>query len=105
MNDSGIFVAFLLSAILEALTKNPASTPEVTPEVLRLLDLFNTDETLTRKELQDRIGLKDEKNFRQKYLLPALAAGCIEMTIPEKPQSSLQRYKILKNKGFIYSKP
>ncbi|HKL85739.1 MAG TPA: hypothetical protein VJ861_05355 [Treponemataceae bacterium] len=97
MNNSGLFVEFLLESILEALKQHSAVTPEVapevTPEVKRLLDLFYSGEPLSRKELQVRIGLADEKNFRQKYLLPALVAGYIEMTIPEKPQSSLQKYR------------
>lgn len=95
--DAGIFVEFLLGAILEALVSHKGSTPEVapgvTPEVARLLNVFRKSEELTRKELQDRLGLKDEKNFRQKYLLPALAVGQIEMTVPDKPNSRLQKYR------------
>ncbi len=38
--------------------------------------------------------LKDDEHFRKAYLLPALAVGLIEMTIPEKPKSSKQRYRL-----------
>nr|WP_298269795.1 hypothetical protein [Geobacter sp.] len=34
------------------------------------------------------------KNFRLIYLRPALDAGLIEMTIPDKPRSSNQRYRL-----------
>jgi ATP-dependent DNA helicase RecG len=33
-------------------------------------------------------------NFRKNYLLPALKAGFLEMTIPGKPQSNKQRYRL-----------
>jgi DNA-binding PadR family transcriptional regulator len=40
------------------------------------------------------LGLKHEEHFRKSYLLPALKAGLIEMTLPGKPRSSKQRYRI-----------
>ena len=48
----------------------------------------------TRRELQDRLGLADEKHFREAYLRPAIIAGLIEMTEPERPRSSRQRYRL-----------
>ena len=47
-----------------------------------------------RVELMSTLGLKDEKHFRQRYLQAALAAGLIEMTIPDKPNSRLQKYRV-----------
>ncbi len=47
-----------------------------------------------RDELQKKLGLKARKNFRTIYLQPAIEAGFVEMTIPEKPRSSKQGYKI-----------
>jgi hypothetical protein len=49
---------------------------------------------LTRSELQRHLGLRDDEHFRKAYLLPALAAGFIERTVPDKPQSRLQRYRL-----------
>ena len=49
---------------------------------------------LSRTGLQQVLGLKDEKHFRKAYLLPALDAGLIEMTRPETPRSSKQRYRL-----------
>lgn len=40
------------------------------------------------------MGLKDDDHFREAYLLPALAAGLVEMTIPDKPNSRNQRYRV-----------
>ena len=48
----------------------------------------------SRQELQQKLGLKDSEHFRKAYLLPALAAGAIEMTLPDKPTSRLQRYRL-----------
>lgn len=67
-------------------------TPEVTPEVARLLEAVRAE--ITRSEIQAALGLKDEKHFRDAYLKPALEAGLIEMTIPDKPRSRLQKYRL-----------
>jgi len=40
------------------------------------------------------LGLKHEGHFRTAYLTPALDAGYIEMTISDKPQSRLQKYRL-----------
>ena len=48
----------------------------------------------SRKELQQALSLKDDEHFRKNYLQPALAAAVIEMTLPDKPRSSRQRYKL-----------
>jgi ATP-dependent DNA helicase RecG len=70
----------------------PQVTPEVTPEVLRLLGAMTG--VMDRQSLQSALGLKAEKNFRLVYLRPALDARLIEMTIPDKPRSSKQRYRL-----------
>ena len=49
---------------------------------------------MTRQRLQEALGLKHEDHFRKAYLIPALRSGLIEMTIPDKPRSSKQRYRL-----------
>ena len=49
---------------------------------------------MSRSEIQTALGLKDRKSFRSRYLSPALDANLIEMTIPEKPNSRLQKYRL-----------
>ena len=70
----------------------PEVAPEVAPEVMRLLAVLTED--MDRLTLQKALGLKAEKNFRLLYLQPALRVGAIEMTIPDKPTSSKQKYRI-----------
>jgi ATP-dependent DNA helicase RecG len=71
-------------------------TPQVTPQVaLQVRQLLNAiKETMTRDELQEKLQLKDRENFRKNYLLPGLNAGLIEMTLPEKPTSKNQKYRL-----------
>jgi ATP-dependent DNA helicase RecG len=52
------------------------------------------EEEMKRSELRLALGLKHDEHFRKSYLLPALKAGWIEMTLPDKPRSSRQRYRI-----------
>jgi len=70
----------------------PHVTPHVTPQVERLLETCEGE--LLRDELQAYLGLKDRKHFRNAYLHPALDAGLIEMTLPDKPRSRNQRYRL-----------
>jgi ATP-dependent DNA helicase RecG len=46
-----------------------------------------------RDELQRASGIKDREHFRKRYLEPLLTAGWLEMTIPDKPRSSKQKYR------------
>ena len=70
-------------------------TPEVTDQVteqVRLLRAMSGE--MTRQELQDAVGLRHRIHFSKAYLLPALRGRLIEMTIPDKPRSSRQRYRL-----------
>ena len=40
------------------------------------------------------LRLKHPKTFRTNYLRPLLDAGWLEMTIPDKPRSSKQKYQL-----------
>ncbi len=79
----------------------PQVTPEVTPEVAKVLSVLR--EEMTRSEIMGALGLKDEKNFREKYQQAGLAAGLMKMTIPDKPNSRLQKYRVTK-KGTSFLK-
>ena len=48
---------------------------------------------MSRAELQAALKLHDRQNFLTTYLKPALNAGLVEMTMPDKPTSRNQRYR------------
>ena len=68
-------------------------TGEVAGEVRQLLNIL-ANGPLSRTDAQAALGLKGQANFRDRYLGPALEADLIEMTIPDKPQSRNQRYRL-----------
>ena len=75
-------------------------TPQVTPQDLdqRLAELIEfCGIPRSKREIMDYLGLTDRKNFRERYLVPLLNAGKIEMTIPDKPNSRKQKYKKVNN--------
>ena len=86
----------------------PQETPQVTPQytaqdtaqvtaqdtaqVMEFLKQFEGD--MSREELQAKLKLIHRENFRKFYLTPAIAKGLIEMTLPEKPNSKYQKYRL-----------
>lgn len=68
-------------------------TDQVTDELGKLLVIAERGEQ-SRRALQDALGLKHIPHFRSAYLLPALAGGYLEMTLPGQPNSRLQRYRL-----------
>lgn len=71
---------------------NDEFTPQVTPQAVQLLKVM-TGEHL-RRELQILLGLADREHFRKTNLLPALAERLVEQTLPDKPNSRLQKYRL-----------
>jgi ATP-dependent DNA helicase RecG len=49
---------------------------------------------LATAQLQKALGLKHRPTFKENYLKPALAERLIEMTVPDKPSSRLQKYRL-----------
>ncbi len=82
----------------------PEETPDVIPEVIpevsrqqhlpatRLLRALRGD--MGARELQFALGVKDREDFRARFLSPAVKQGWVKMTLPDKPRSSHQRYRI-----------
>ena len=47
-----------------------------------------------RAELQELLSIKNRDYFRTDYLNPAISNGYIELTIPDKPNSQHQKYRL-----------
>jgi len=71
---------------------NPEVTPDVTPDVMNMLRIIKGE--MTRNEIMIILGLKDEKHFREHYMQTAINAHVVEMTIPDKPRSKNQKYRL-----------
>ena len=73
-------------------------TTQVTTQVEELIKVFTGEHS--RQELQDKLNLANREHFRKNYMQPALDVNLIELTIPEKPNSSKQKYR-LTEKGIL----
>jgi ATP-dependent DNA helicase RecG len=81
-------------AVTEQVTEQVTGqvTGQVSPEIRRLLGVMRGE--MIRQEIQKRLGLKGRANFEDRYLKPAIEAEFIELTIPDKPTSRLQKYRL-----------
>jgi ATP-dependent DNA helicase RecG len=67
-------------------------TIQVTTQVAAVLDAAR--QTLSAGALQRAAGLKNRVHFLHSYLRPLLDKGWLERTIPDKPRSRMQRYRL-----------
>ena len=96
--DSTVFIEFMLCVIndtLDKFIKSDQVTAQVTVQVKRLMDILG-NETLSAKKILDKLNLKHRPTLSNNYLHPALKLGLIEMTLPDKPNSSKQKYRAIK---------
>ncbi len=87
----------LLAKLMEFFSDDlRGGTPQVTPQVAKVIEtLLRAAETeRTRADLQRETGLADREYFSLHYLQPLLHAGLLELTLPEKPNSRLQKYRL-----------
>ena len=66
---------------------------QVGVQVEKLLSTMTNNEFTTR-EIQLLLNLKQRHKTFANYIQPALKYGFIEMTIPDKPNSRLQKYRL-----------
>ena len=106
-DQTGLLVTFVFSSgyrkLIEGVNVGAAGrrTPEVTPEVTDPVTdpvdqvlVILADQPLAPSLIQERLGLKHRPTFRANYLRLALGQGFIEMTLPDKPNSRLQQYRL-----------
>jgi ATP-dependent DNA helicase RecG len=86
----GVTLTFLAPHVTPHVT--PHVPLQVAPHVTRLVRALAGE--MSRSELMVAMGIKDRAHFGSAYLRPALAAAMVEMTQPDKPKSSKQRYRL-----------
>jgi Fic family protein len=97
-NDSGAFIEFTLFAILDIIKRQDEHQDErqdktqdnTTSAVLKALK----SKSLSRKEIFVVIGLSGDSRAFKRQIEPLIKEGFIEMTVPDKPKSKLQKYRL-----------
>ena len=96
--ESTLFIEFMLAQVDKILDEITVQVDEdneqLTEYIKKLLGVMEYDVPYTSNTLMEKLGLKSREGFRKNYLRPALDLQMIEMTIPDKPNSRNQRYKI-----------
>jgi len=83
----------------------PVVTPVMTPvgkpsETLidavqrKVLVALKGGDVMSTSELAEKVGISQPKNMRRRYLRLLLDMGLVEYTIPQKPNSRLQKYRL-----------
>ncbi len=92
---SNRFILFMLGAIRSAIRDIVLDANNhynhVNSQMSALLSVIESY-PLSLTELMEKVGLKSRDTFRKNYIIPALKAGLIGMTEPDKPKSKNQKY-------------
>ncbi len=80
--------------VVQPPTKSPTQLSTQSDDSVQRLLLVLKDGEKSSGALRSVLGIKHRPTFRDNYLRPALDAELIEMTIPEKPSSSKQKYRL-----------
>ena len=94
--DAAPFIEFILQMIFDAIlssTETAQVSDQDTAQVKNLISRMDQAE-YTLAELMSLLDLSHRATFQKNYLNPALEAGRVERTIPEKPKSPKQKYKL-----------
>lgn len=108
-NDSGVFIEFTLSALFDTIKEQEkhqvehkdkhqvghkdepqAELTETHYEILKTLKAGS----LSRKEIFTAIGMSGDTRSFNRNIVPLLNGSLIEMTVPDKPNSRLQKYRL-----------
>ncbi|MCL2648253.1 MAG: DUF4062 domain-containing protein [Phycisphaerales bacterium] len=68
----------------------PTQSSDPVSQLIRALEF----EDKSAGDLRKLLGIKHRPNFRENYLHPALQRGFIKLTLPDKPNSRLQKYRL-----------
>ena len=88
----GFMVTAYKKTVAQSGVESEQVTGQVTGQVVKLLSIMNGE--MSRSALQQTLGLRHRDNFVDSYVQPAQESELIEMTIPDKPKSRLQKYRL-----------
>lgn len=92
---SNRFIVFMLTVINSALKGIARDAgrhiDHLDKQISALLSVMDSY-PMTASEIMEKLNLKSRDGFRRNYLIPAIQAGLIEMTVPDKPTSKNQMY-------------
>lgn len=102
--DSAPFIEFILQMILDIILSSNDTAQDsdhataqagvqVSDQVQRLISAMK-QEDYALAELMQLVGLTHRATFQKNYLNPAIEAGLIKRTIPDKPKSPKQKYRL-----------
>lgn len=89
VQDCTEFIEFCLDANIASLTDLMHLKD---PNISKLMDAMGTD-PMSSYEIMKRMGLSHKPHFMKAYLHPAMEYGLVSMTVPDHPNSRLQRYR------------
>ena len=105
VNDSGVFIEFTLSALYEIIAdqekrqdkhqdkhidKHQVDLSDAQIDVLKSLKY----KALSRKEIFMAVGMNSDSRSFKRHIEPLIEVGLVEMTLPDKPTSRLQKYRL-----------
>lgn len=92
--NSAAFIEFMLTAIAAVLAlQEKHKDKRVTDTMISVLKALRT-KSLSRKELFAAIGMSNDFRAFKRNIEPLITDGYIEMTLPDKPSSQLQKYRL-----------
>jgi predicted transcriptional regulator len=100
--QSTAFIEFSLAALLTALrdSGNPAASEQVgapvSEQVVRILRACASG-PMSKTALLQAAGLANAYLNYKRHIVPLLDSGLLEPTIPNKPNSRLQQYRLTEN--------
>jgi Fic family protein len=100
-NDSGAFIEFTLFALFEIIAlqekhqvqRQEKHQVELSGTQLAVLKTLES-KSMSRKEIFSAIGMSGDSRSFKRNIEPLLTGGLIEMTVPDKPNSRLQKYRL-----------
>ena len=80
------------SILNEIIGQIKANTELFSSYVTKMLEVMEYGVPYSANQIMEMLNFKSKETFRKNYTNPALEAGAVKMTVPDKPSSKNQRY-------------